>query len=218
MKVLEALRTTTESIKMWVEEKFLNKSNIDSVLSPTSENPVQNKTVNNEINNLKTMIGEVDVSEQINSALDEATADDFGIYVQAAEPTDAVDGDIWIDTANDPTAIEVDVPDALPNPNALTFSGAVSESYDGSSAVNVVIPDHSGKVNTSDIVNNLTTNESNKPLSAAQGVVLKSAMDAIKSLPSVTTNDNGKILMVVNGEWSVVDLNISIDSNGVVSI
>lgn len=36
-----------------------------------------------------------------------------------------------------------------------------------------------GKVSVADIVNNLTTNVSNKPLSAAQGVVLKRLIDAI---------------------------------------
>ena len=37
------------------------------------------------------------------------------------------------------------------------------------------------KVNVSDIVNNLTTNVSNKPLSAAQGVAIKSLIDALDS-------------------------------------
>lgn len=37
------------------------------------------------------------------------------------------------------------------------------------------------KVNVSDIVNNLTTNVSNKPLSAAQGVALKGLVDALQS-------------------------------------
>lgn len=37
----------------------------------------------------------------------------------------------------------------------------------------------SGKVNVTDIVNNLTTNDANKPLSAAQGVVLKGLIDSI---------------------------------------
>ena len=36
------------------------------------------------------------------------------------------------------------------------------------------------KVNVSDIINNLTTNVANKPLSAAQGVALKALIDAIK--------------------------------------
>ena len=58
---------------------------VDSELSDTSENPVQNRVVK--------------------SALDAIT-----------------------------------VPDKLPNPNALTFTGAVTGSYDGSSAVTVEIP------------------------------------------------------------------------------
>lgn len=43
------------------------------------------------------------------------------------------------------------------------------------------------KVSVSDIINNLTTNVSNKPLSAAQGVVLKSLIDAIPSWAKATS-------------------------------
>jgi hypothetical protein len=39
----------------------------------------------------------------------------------------------------------------------------------------------SGKVNVSDIINNLTTNVTNKPLSAAQGVAIKALIDALQS-------------------------------------
>ena len=38
-----------------------------------------------------------------------------------------------------------------------------------------------GKVSVSDIVNNLTTNVANKPLSAAQGVALKSLVDTLQT-------------------------------------
>lgn len=38
------------------------------------------------------------------------------------------------------------------------------------------------KVNVSDIINNLTTNVANRPLSAAQGVALKSLIDALQTL------------------------------------
>lgn len=44
----------------------------------------------------------------------------------------------------------------------------------------------SGKVNVTDIINNLTTNVTNKPLSAAQGVTLKTLIDTL------TTKVNGK--------------------------
>lgn len=46
-----------------------------------------------------------------------------------------------------------------------------------------------GKVNVSDIVDNLTTNVSNKPLSAAQGVALKKLIDAI-TIPTTLPNPN----------------------------
>lgn len=48
------------------------------------------------------------------------------------------------------------------------------------------------KVNVSDIVNNLTTNVSNKPLSAAQGVALKALIDAITIPTRVSQLDNDK--------------------------
>ena len=49
------------------------------------------------------------------------------------------------------------------------------------------------KVNVADIINNLTTNVTNKPLSAAQGVALKALIDAITVPTKVSqlTNDNG---------------------------
>lgn len=53
-----------------------------------------------------------------------------------------------------------------------------------------------GKVNTSDIVNNLTTNVSTKVLSAAQGVALKALIDAIV-IPTTLPNPQP---IVINGE------------------
>ena len=49
------------------------------------------------------------------------------------------------------------------------------------------------KVNVADIIDNLTTNVSNKPLSAAQGVALKALIDAITVPTKVSelTNDKG---------------------------
>ena len=85
------------------------------------------------------------VLDAIHEYVDNKTADDFGIYVQAQEPINAVAGDIWIDTANDPT-----------------YTAPV--------------------------------------------------------LPEVTEVDNGKILMVVNGKYQLVNLNLSVDANGIVSM
>lgn len=54
-----------------------------------------------------------------------------------------------------------EIPDKLPNPNALTFTGAVTGSYDGSSAVTVEIPSGgvSGNAENWRLVNTLTTAE-----------------------------------------------------------
>lgn len=48
------------------------------------------------------------------------------------------------------------------------------------------------KVNVSDIVNNLTTNATNKPLSAAQGVVIKSLIDSLQT--GTHTHSNKSVL------------------------
>ena len=60
-------------------------------------------------------------------------------------------------------AQKTDIPSALPNPNALTFTGAVNATYDGSTAVSVEIP--SGGSGGTDISLGLT--------SAAVGQIIK---------------------------------------------
>lgn len=50
----------------------------------------------------------------------------------------------------------------------------------------------SGKVNVTDIINNLTTNVSNKPLSAAQGVILKGFIDTL-SENFISINQEGNV-------------------------
>lgn len=50
-----------------------------------------------------------------------------------------------VDASGVPTAWSpVDMPDALPNPNAITFTGAVTGSYDGSAPLSVEIPSGGG--------------------------------------------------------------------------
>ena len=56
---------------------------------------------------------------------------------------------------------EITVPDKLPNPNALAFTGAVTVSYDGSAPVSVEIPSGSGSGSAENwrLVNTVTTTE-----------------------------------------------------------
>ena len=193
MNILEALRQTTTSIKTWAENKFLTEGDIDhpvdsvngktgavqltasdvGTLSSTTSIPqslsdltddATHRTVSdtekeewsaksdfsgnyNDLTNKPTIpsVEGLATETYVNNALNDTTADDFGIYVQANEPTDAVEGDIWIDTINDPTYIP-------------------------------------------------------------------------PTLPEITSADNGKVLMVVNGTLQLVNLNLSVDTNGVVSM
>lgn len=105
----------------------------------------QINTVDDKVDAVSALVGDTAVSAQISTAIDEATADDFGIYVRDTEPVEAVPGDIWVDTANDPSYIP-------------------------------------------------------------------------PTIPEITEADNGKVLMVVNGKLQLVNLNLSVDANGVVSM
>lgn len=60
------------------------------------------------------------------------------------------------------------------------------------------------KVNVSDIVNNLTTNDSDKPLSAAQGVALKARLDSINiNLEDLGAGDMLKSVYDIDGNGIV---------------
>ena len=117
---------------------------VDAVSALVGDTAVADQ-ISDAISAVSTLVGDKSVSEQISNAIDDATADDFGVYVQDTEPTEAVSGDIWIDTANDPSYIP-------------------------------------------------------------------------PTIPAITAADNGKVLMVVNGTLQLVDLSLSIDANGVVSM
>lgn len=56
----------------------------------------------------------------------------------------AVDGDYTGTEAEFAAKLAEEIPDALPNPNALTFTGAVTGSYDGSAPLSVNIPQGGG--------------------------------------------------------------------------
>ena len=56
------------------------------------------------------------------------------------------------------------------------------------------------KVNVSDIIDNLTTNASDKPLSANQGLVIKELIDALEEAVSVKVETDGSN---ATGEWNI---------------
>ena len=100
-------------------------------------------------------------------------------------------------------AQKTDIPSALPNPNALTFSGAVTGTYDGSAALSVEIPGGGG----------------DNPLRLIKTITLT---ETVKSI-TVDTDDDGNafslseiyiITNVTNSENQTGATNIGINING----
>jgi hypothetical protein len=61
--------------------------------------------------------------------------------------------------------------------------------------------------------------ENGTTVEAVIGNINEQLNDAMsKVLPAVTSADNGKVLMVVDGKWQMVTLNLTVDENGVVSM
>ena len=123
IKADAATAEDTQAVRIGTDGKLRTKPTggstvtVDSALSSTSENPVQNKVV------------KAALAEKITA------------------PTTAAVGQIIkvksVDGTGKPTEWEA-VTAKLPNPNALTFTGAVTGSYDGSAQVTVEIPSGGG--------------------------------------------------------------------------
>lgn len=82
------------------------------------------------------------------------------IFVDNEDERITYDGSKKIDAyskeeSNEKFAVKEDIPETLPNPNALTFTGAVEETYDGSEPKTINIPSGggSGTNNYNDLTN-----------------------------------------------------------------
>ena len=103
----------------------------------------------------------------------------------------------------------ISVPDKLPNPNALTFTGAVTGSYDGSAAVSVKIPSGGGLTvtNTAAVGQTvkITAVDENGQPTEWEAVDFSSGGDAEKKVRHIST------VSVTTGTTSY---NVTVDSNG----
>ena len=130
---------------------------IDSKLSSTSENPVMNKVIYEALEG-KEDEGTSTVIVGFHNA-DKAAHNDIRLLVQSlTERLNAI--------AN---STDIDLDD---------FKEIVDYIKDNRELIDGIT---SKKVNVADIINNLTTDVANKPLSAAQGVALKALIDAINN-------------------------------------
>lgn len=184
----------------------LSNITVDSELSSTSENPIQNKAVNaefsvvdNSINSLQTAVNnKSDITHNHDTVYDtKGSASDA--LDSAKSYTDTKTSDLVststvnskISTHNTSSSSHSDIRDLITE--LTTRLNALADSDDTTldqmSEVVAYIKSNkeliesitTSKVNVSDIVNNLTTNSSTKPLSAAQGVAIKALIDALQT-------------------------------------
>ena len=100
--------------------------------------------------------------------------------------------------------------------------------YDVATILNsseVEIPTSAAVLNA---INNLTSDDlgiyvqATEPTDTEDGAIWIDTVNdpeyIMPHVPTVTEADNGKVLMVVNGKWQAVTLNITVDENGVLSI
>ena len=134
-------------------------------------------------------------------SLDGLATEDYVDTQIAAIPTPDVSGQI--STHNTNTSAHNDIRDLISGLTTRlnTLANSDDTTLDQMSEIVAYIKNNkslidgitTNKVNVSDIIDNLTTNVSNKPLSAAQGVALKALIDAIVVPTKVSdlTNDKG---------------------------
>ena len=88
--------------------------------------------------NLKKYATEDFVNSQLSNAKESGEFDGKSAYAYAVE------GGYKGTEAEFAAKLSTEMPDKLPNPNALTFTGAVTGSYDGSAPLSVEIPSGGG--------------------------------------------------------------------------
>ena len=240
---LSSLRQTFSEVGHKHNISDISDYTVDSSLSSSSSNPVQNKVIDAEFEAVSNAMGALDLAidgkadighdhndlyyteteidtklleksnvghnHSYNDLTDKPSIPSIDglateIYVNnkiAAIPTPDVSGQIG--THNTATNAHNDIRlliDGLTT-RLNTLADSDDTTLDQMSEVVAYIKNNkdlidsitTSKVNVSDIINNLTTNVSNKPLSAAQGVALKTLIDAI-TVPTKTSqlvNDSG---------------------------
>lgn len=79
------------------------------------------------------------MAETLNKVVSQTIAYYNGVYILAELCGNKTDNRWYFMSTT--LAQKTDIPSALPNPNALTFTGAVTGSYDGSEPVTINIPE-----------------------------------------------------------------------------
>lgn len=179
---LDNLRSTFSPSKHTHTKSEITDLTVDSSLSATSTNPVQNSTVtaalDAKVPTTRTINGK-SLSSNISLSPADVGADPTGTASSAVATHNTT-----TDAHNDIRLLVSELSTQLNN-----FLNVDDTTKDQLSEVIAMIEANegtiesltSGKVNVTDIINNLTTNVSDKPLSAAQGVALKALIDELRA-------------------------------------
>lgn len=177
---LDNLRSTFSPSKHTHTKSEITDLTVDSSLSVTSTNPVQNSTVtaalDTKVPTTRTINGKALSSNIVLSPADvgaDTTGTASSVVSQHNVATEA-HNDIRLLVSELSTQLNnfLNVDDTTKD--QLSEVIAMIEANEGT-----IESLTSGKVNVVDIINDLTTNVSDKPLSAAQGVVLKSLINEL---------------------------------------
>lgn len=190
--------TSTEKTKLGNIEDGANKTITDSSLSSSSTNPVQNKVVNSALS------GKVPTTRTVNgkalSANISLSASDVGADASGTANTAVSNHNTSTSAHNDIRELITGLTtrlNTLADSDDTTLDQMSEVVADIKANKELIESITTSKVNVSDIVNNLTTNVSTKPLSAAQGVAIKALIDALqtevdaKALASDLTSHTG---------------------------
>lgn len=174
-------------------EEGANKTTVDSALSSTSANPVQNKVVKSAIDDLSTLVGDTSVSSQINSAID--LLDLPNTYIPASQKG-AANGVAQLDSSGKVLASQI---------NSVTKSeiglGNVDNTSDASkpisTATQTALNNKVDKITGKSLsTNDYTTAEKTKLAGIEEGATKYThpTGDGNLHVPATGTSNSGKVL------------------------
>ena len=225
---LDNLKTTFSSLSHKHKLSDITDYTVDSTLSSTSTNPVQNNVIkaslDEKVPNTRAVNGKV-LSADIT-----LSASDIGSYTKAETDSKIEEAKSYTDTKTSGLASTTVVDNKIGTHNTSTtahndirvliadlttklnnFLDVDDTTTDQLSEVLALIENNRGtleslttnKINVSDIIDNLTTNNSSKVLSAAQGVAIKNLIDALQ------TTVNGKQDTITGGASTITSSNLT---------
>ena len=151
MNILQALQRLRDDIKSWTTNniKALNKKidektiPIDSELSSTSVNPVQNKVIANEINSINERVGDTPVATQISRAIQaqEYFSGDYNDLVNAPDIFEDASGNMIIADESGNIIFKADANGVHTTAISLNGEVAATEKYVNDAIANIDIPE-----------------------------------------------------------------------------